>query len=58
MNGPIKLEHLSLASLFSIVKCKTLAYWADSLVTKKMKSCEYGPRAGIHKISFSSKLMN
>ncbi len=48
MNGPIKLEHLSLASLFSIVKCKTLAYWADSLVTKKMKSCEYGPRVGIH----------
>jgi hypothetical protein len=58
MNGPIQQEHLSLASLFSLVKVKTLAYWADSLVTKNMMSCEYGPKGGIHKTSFSSKLMN
>jgi len=36
---------LSLVSLSSLRKCSTLAYWAHSYVTKKIKCCEYGPRA-------------
>jgi hypothetical protein len=36
----------------------TLAYWAHSKVTKKMKCCEYGTRVHIHKASFSSQLTN
>ncbi len=38
MNGPNTLVCLSLESLYSLVLCKTLAYWAYSLVTNKMKS--------------------
>ncbi len=38
------LECLSLARLSCLVFCNTLAYWADSYVTKKMKCCESGPR--------------
>jgi hypothetical protein len=38
-NGPNKLECLPLASISSLVKCNTLAYWAHSKVMKKLK-CE------------------
>jgi hypothetical protein len=34
------LEYLPLASLSSLMLCNTLAYLADSYVTKKMKCCD------------------
>jgi hypothetical protein len=36
MNGPNKLECLSLASISRLVLCNTLAYWAHSKVTKEI----------------------
>ncbi len=42
MSKPNKLEFFSVASLSSLMKCNTLAYWAHSYVIKKMKYCEYG----------------
>ncbi len=36
MNGPNKLDCLSLASLFSLVKGNTLAYWTHSWVMKRV----------------------
>jgi hypothetical protein len=43
MNGPNKLECLSLESNSSLVKSNTLAYWTYLLVAKEFKCCEYGP---------------
>ncbi len=40
-----KLECLYLSSLSNLVLCNTLFYWACLLVTKKIKCCEYGPKA-------------
>ncbi len=48
-NGSNKLDYLSLASLSSLVLCNTLAYYAHSYVTKKIKCCEHGLSAHIHK---------
>jgi hypothetical protein len=47
---------------FGLVECNTLASWAHSLVTKKTKCCEYGPRMpkndasnrGLHIISIAT----
>jgi hypothetical protein len=36
----------------------TLAYWAHSKVTKKIKHCEYGTSVHIHNAEFSSELTN
>jgi hypothetical protein len=49
---------LLLASLSSLTLWNSLAYWADSSVTKKIKCFEYGSWDGIHNTLFSSKLTN
>ncbi len=56
MNGSNKLECLWLADLSRLVKCNTLACWAPSHVTKKIKYCD--PRVLIYKISFTLYLTN
>ncbi len=37
----MKVECFAAASFSSLVECNTLAYWAYSLVTTKVKFCEY-----------------
>jgi hypothetical protein len=43
MNGTNRPECFTLTSLSSLVQSNALAYWAHTLVTKKMKCCEYSP---------------
>jgi hypothetical protein len=40
MNEPNKLDCLSPASLSSLVKCNTVAFWANLQDAKKLKCCE------------------
>jgi hypothetical protein len=48
---PNKLECLALVIILTcLVLWNSLAYWADSWVTKKMECCEYGTRAQCYKI--------
>ncbi len=47
-NWHIKLECLSPPTLSNLESCNSLAYWAYSWVTKKMKCCEYGPCVTFH----------
>ncbi len=47
-NGHIKLECLSPPTLSNLESCNSLAYWAYSWVTKKMKCCEYGHCVTFH----------
>ncbi len=50
MGSPSKLECFALTSISSQVEYNTLAYWAHSQATKKMKCCEYGPRCQHYKM--------
>ncbi len=58
MNAPNQLECLSLEKPFCLVQCNTLAYWAHSKFTMKMKCWESSPKSCIHSISIYSQLMN
>jgi hypothetical protein len=48
-DGPNKLDCFSLSSLYNLVQCNALAYWAHSLATKKMKCSEYSLWGLYHK---------
>jgi hypothetical protein len=43
MNGSDKLLCYIIQGWKGLQETNTLAYWAHSKVTKKMKCCEYGP---------------
>jgi hypothetical protein len=45
MSCPYKLECYKTLGRKGLPGTNTLAYWSDSLVTKKMKCCEYTPSA-------------
>jgi len=53
MNGPNKLEYLSLVNLSSLVKCNSLAYRPLLLVMKRKKAYEIDTCAQCYKTFYA-----